>query len=197
MPRCALLFLLTRRERNFVPDQLSTYSAFHEPGSDLTLPFKHSDVIEITELRTSAKILLCGGSDNSALPATNRIHVLRVDCTVYGLAPDRWLAVYSKGEADPAEFTSTKLFSTDHSGAWASLQVSGHKSQYVLQRLCPVDLHPSVFEEGMCFQSRLGGNPALVRRIENVNGSDCFHVHVPRSSARALLEDLADTSVRV
>lgn len=116
------------------------------------------------------------------------------------MAPDRWLAVYSSAPSTPVqpfehieyEYPSSKLFSVDHGSAWACLCLAGEKVRDVIQRLCPVDVHPSVFGDGDCFQSKFSGSPVLV----DYAGNDEFRVFVPRSSARAMLEDVCDAALR-
>lgn len=131
--------------------------------------------------------LLAGKAAN--LPSVGQTAALRQDCVVLGLAPGRWLVVYDTETTVADEFATDQLFASDHSDAWAVMTVSGAKATDVLQALCPVDMHPVNFVNDTCFQSRIGGSPALVFK----NGSDGrYRVFIPRSSARAVLEDICD-----
>ncbi len=173
------------------------YSAFREPGHSLTLPYSLDGVIDLHEIQSRKMILLSGRDTETKLPPVNQVLVVRLGCMIYGLAPDRWLAVYSGADGCIAEFASPTVFATDHSDAWAALGMSGDRAAGVLQCLCSVDIHPSSFGHGACFQSRLGVNPALVSRSLGTGSLDSFDILVPRSSARAALEDIHDVATRL
>jgi heterotetrameric sarcosine oxidase gamma subunit len=179
-----------RTGRNFVPDQTPQISAFHEPGDARTLPFARVGVLEVVEIKPTKMTLLCGKPGETLLPPTNHTRNPRPDCVIYGLAPNRWLVVYGDENGSLTEFASPILYATDHSDAWAGLHVSGKKAADVIQTLCPVDMHPTVFGHGACFQSKLGANPTLVAPTP-----DGFHIFIPRSSARAVLEDIYRVNV--
>jgi len=176
-----------------VPD----YSVFHEPGHSLALPYSLDGVIDLHEIDFPTITILTGKDANTYLPPVNMVLTVRSDCMIYGLAPDRWLAVYSNASGDIDEFTSSTVFAADHSDAWAALRMSGSRAADVLQCLCSVDIHPSSFGHGACFQSRLGANPALVSRSLGTSSLDSFNILVPRSSARAALEDIHDVATRL
>lgn len=173
------------------------YSAFHEPGHSLTVPYALDGVIEIDEIQFPTMVLLSGRDAEASLPTVNRMRAVRLGCVIYGLAPDRWLVAYSAATGDRAEFTSSTVFATDHSDAWAALRLRGHKVADVLQCLCSVDIHPASFGYGVCFQSRLGGNPALVCRSMGTESLGSFDILTPRSSARGMLEDIHDAAIRI
>jgi len=171
-------------------------SVFYEPAHSLTLPYSLDGVIDLHENQSRKTILLSGQDTGTNLPPVNRVFDVRPGCMIYGLAPDRWLVVYSNASGDIDEFTSPTVFATDHSDAWAALRMSGGKAADVLQCLCSVDIHPSSFGHGACFQSRLGANPVLLSRSMGASSLDSFDILIPRSSARAVLEDIHDMATR-
>lgn len=173
------------------------YSAFHEPHHAVNLPLALDGVINVSEILLPAITMLCGKDANANLPSIGTVIGVCPDCQVYGLAPDRWLAVYSVAPDSLNEFACSTVFATDHSHAWAVLRVSGDKALEALQCLCPVDIHPSSFVHGTCFQSRLGKNPALVSHAAGTRSFGSFDIFIPRSSARAMLEDIYDAAIRL
>jgi sarcosine oxidase subunit gamma len=102
------------------------------------------------------------------------------------LGPRSWLWIDGAAGAAP-DFNSARralnavggaLF--DLSAAYAGWLVSGALAATVLNRGCPLDLRPRVFEPGRCAQSLLGHIPALFYKP---NERPLFVVMVPRSLA--------------
>ena len=172
-----------------MPENHGLSSAFHEPNSDLNLPFRCGEEFEINEVLEDTWTLLVGNSDASEWPATNRVGISRNGAVVFGLAPDQWLiAGWHSG--------SPGMYTTDHSHAWVVLRVIGVRASDILQALCPVDLHPSEFGDRMCFQTSFRGNRVLVARTQGISTTNSFDLVISRSSARAVLEDISDMATR-
>jgi sarcosine oxidase subunit gamma len=109
------------------------------------------------------------------------------------LGPKSWLFVAGRSVARN-EFDDTRkalngagaaLF--DVSASYVAWSVSGAAAACVLNRGCPLDLHPSAFPAGHCAQSMLGHITALFYRPDE---SPAFIVMVTRSFANDAWRDL-------
>ena len=69
---------------------------------------------------------------------------------------------------------------TDQSGAWTEIQLRGDASRDVLERLCPLDLHPSVFQVGTCARTVM---EHLGVQIALIDDEPTFTLLTPSSSA--------------
>ena len=113
--------------------------------------------------------------------------------TVLGLAPDGWLVVDAQ---TPAESLVAELRAAagpaaavvDLSHARSVLGMAGAAARTVLGRLCPLDLDPSVFGAGDCFQSNFEGHVVLVHARDDWPS---FDLYVARSHALSFWERLA------
>ena len=79
---------------------------------------------------------------------------------------------------------------TDQSDSWVMLRLSGPKVLAVLERICPLDLSPNIFEPGSVARTAMEHLSTIVlrERLEN------FFFMSPRSSARSFLHAL-ETSI--
>ena len=119
------------------------------------------------------------------------------DRTLFWLGPDEWLAVFGDQELDRmiAELrealASRQAAVVDVSHARAIISVAGPRARQVLQKGCPLDLHPSRFRAGACAPSKFARCHVLLHQSDDVPAYDLY---VPRSFARYLwawLEDAA------
>ena len=119
------------------------------------------------------------------------------DRTLFWLGPDEWLAVFGDGERDRVIADLRKALARRHaalvdlSHASAIISVAGPRAREVLQKGCPLDLHPSRFPAGACARSKFARCHVLLHRPDESPACD---LHVPRSFARYLwawLEDAA------
>ncbi len=103
------------------------------------------------------------------------------------MGQDLWFLV----GADPAPLAGAAQL-TDQSDAWGAVTLSGPAATDVLARLCPLDLHPSVFAAEQAARTDLRHIAVSISRT-----ADGFHLLVPRSFMRTAVEDLiaAMTSV--
>ena len=83
----------------------------------------------------------------------------------------------------------TLLYSSDQSDAWAMLRLDGPDSRRVLERLCPLDLHPDSFPEGAVARSLVEHLGVIVLR----EAQNAFLLLSPRSSARDFLHEIEIT----
>lgn len=119
------------------------------------------------------------------------------DRTLFWLGPDEWLAVFGDGDRSRVITDLRKALARRHaalvdlSHARAIISVTGPRARQVLQKGCPLDLHPSRFPAGACAQSKFARCQVLLHRSDEASAYD---LHVPRSFARYLwawLEDAA------
>ena len=116
--------------------------------------------------------------------------------TVLGLAPDGWLVVDAETPADAlaAEIRAAAGPSAavvDLSHARSVLGMEGASARAALGRLCPLDLDPSVFGPGDCFQSDLEGHAVLVHARGD---GPSFDLYVARSHALSFWERLGEVA---
>ena len=76
---------------------------------------------------------------------------------------------------------------TDQSDAWANLRLEGTATRAVLEKLCPLDLHPGVFPPGATARTILEHLSAIVTLRDDRSS---FSILTPRSSAGSFLHHL-------
>ncbi len=113
------------------------------------------------------------------------------------LGPDEWLLVSNDARLPRAERTLRRLLSeevasvVDVSSGYTALALSGPRVREILQKGCPLDLHPRVFAVGQCAQSHFFKSGIIIRPV----GTGNYELIVRRSfadyTARMLL-DAAD-----
>jgi len=83
----------------------------------------------------------------------------------------------------------SSAYSTDQSGNWTLLELSGPNTMAALERLCPVDLAASVFPKDAFARTVMEHMGAIVIRT----GPDCFLLMSASSSARSFWHALETT----
>ena len=76
---------------------------------------------------------------------------------------------------------------TDQSDAWAQLRLEGARSRAVLEKLCPLDLHPSAFPPGTTARTTMEHLAAIITLRDDYG---TFSILTPRSSAGTFLHHL-------
>ena len=76
---------------------------------------------------------------------------------------------------------------TDQSDAWANLRLEGPATRAVLEKLCPLDLHPGTFPPGATARTTMEHLSAIIT-LHDDRGS--FTILTPRSSSAAFLHHL-------
>jgi sarcosine oxidase subunit gamma len=110
------------------------------------------------------------------------------------LGPRSWLFVAGRPAASGAFDAARKALNDaqgalfDVSSSYVAWTISGAAAARVLNRGCPLDLHPAAFRAGDCVQSMLGHVNALFYRPDE---RDAFIVMVARSFATDASEQLA------
>jgi sarcosine oxidase subunit gamma len=118
-------------------------------------------------------------------------------CSVLWLSPDEYLVVSSQ---EPAEATRALREALgdgpgsviDLSANRTTFELSGPMARAVLEKGCPLDLHPREFEVGTAYLTLIGSVPVLVWKIEETS----YRI-LPRSSfadflGRWLLDAMAE-----
>lgn len=80
---------------------------------------------------------------------------------------------------------------TDQSDSWVMITVSGPKARNVIQRTCPIDMHPSIFQNGAVARTVMDH----LNTIIVCEGPNTFLLMSPRSSSKSFL-NAVETSIR-
>jgi sarcosine oxidase, subunit gamma len=121
--------------------------------------------------------------------------------SVLWLSPDEFLVV--SDERQPAPLTTTLVetlrgepgSATDLSANRTTLELGGPTAREVLEKGCPLDLHPRAFEVGTAYVTRIGPVPVILWKVTE----DLYRI-LPRSSfadflGRWLLDAMAEFKV--
>ena len=136
----------------------------------------------LQELPLRGKINIRGDSANAEIfsaldqaisltpPVIPNTKVSSDSITVYWMGPDEWLLLC---DLEQAPIISEKIRQqlgtlhhavTDVSDYYTTLQLSGPRSEELINRGCPQDLHTSVFPAGSITQTRFGHASILLDR---------------------------------
>ena len=180
-----------------MPDATSFISPFALSDGSNGPPFSNQDATaSIQELALPTLVSLSGKLDNKDLPATNHIARQSDTRTVFALAPDQWLLHDTNMGAEAViteariQYAGETIVCADHSQAWSALRLSGFGAAKALSRLCPVDLHPTVFGTDTLFQTNMAGIYVLCTRSTGQDNS--YDLHLPHSYSRSFYEALRD-----
>lgn len=114
--------------------------------------------------------------------------------TVFWLGPDEWLVLSSESTVDLREALGTDPGSVvDVSANRTTLELGGPAARQVLEKGCPLDLHPRAFGPGQAVSTTVGPVPVLLWQVDDVPTYRLF----PRSSfadylARWLLDAMSE-----
>ena len=108
--------------------------------------------------------------------------------TLWRLQKNQVLAYYAyesaDAEANIAErFNAPSAYYTDQSDTWAMIRVSGERSRDILERICPIDLEPSVFTLGSVSRTIMEHIGTIIYR----DGDDSYVLLTMRSFGRSML----------
>ncbi len=138
-----------------------------------------------------------------ALPKTANDTAGDADTIALWLGPDEWWLVEPgpEPEAGPALAEKLRAALADHFAAITEvgesrtcIRVSGPNARALLQKGCPLDLHPCVFKAGACAQSILAKAGVTLHLFadESVAEGLIFDIYVARSFAEYLWAWLED-----
>jgi len=116
--------------------------------------------------------------------------------SIWWLGPDEWL-IHSKHARAPAlerglsPLAATQFVtSVDVSSGYTTFEISGKHARTVLQKGCPLDLHPSVLQAGQCAQSHYFKAGVVLRPLS----SDSYELVVRRSFADYFYQIMLDAA---
>ena len=130
-----------------------------------------------------------------ALPLQPNASTRADEAVVLWLGPRSWLYVVTRHSARDDFDAARKAINAaggalfDVSSSYVAWTVAGEASARVLNRGCPLDLHPAAFAPGCCAQSVFGHVNALLYRPDE---SFAFIVMVARSFAPDAWTQLAE-----
>ncbi len=108
------------------------------------------------------------------------------DYHIYWLGPDEWLVTTPTGQAGKvqaelkAELKDVFSSVVDNSSGLTLLKITGENAAKLLNRDCPLDLHPGVFKPGQCAQTRLAKAGMTIAPLRDGSG---FEIIIRRSFA--------------
>ena len=108
-------------------------------------------------------------------------------------APDQLLLAFDDDSPDPApqiaKALKTTAYTTDQTGAWVTLELSGASVRPALERLCPLDLHPAAFRVDAAHRTVMEHLGVLIVRT----GDNSFWLMSASSSAMSFLHAMECT----
>ncbi|MFP6715573.1 MAG: sarcosine oxidase subunit gamma family protein [Alphaproteobacteria bacterium] len=125
------------------------------------------------------------------LPAVGRCASSHVDNAHFlGMAPDQYFIVFDRLESESTDKITSKLgetgYFTDQSDSWVMMRIGGPKSRTALERICPIDLHPTVFPEESVTRTLMEHLSTIILS----EGNDHYLLLSARSSAGSFLQVL-------
>lgn len=114
------------------------------------------------------------------------------DNTCLGLQDSQVFLLNEMSDMDHATLAadlSHNAFITDQSDSWVSIKLSGERVIDVLERICPIDLHPNVFTDGSVVRTVMEHLGVIVCRQ-----GDAFLLLSARSSAESFLHALTQSA---
>ena len=93
------------------------------------------------------------------------------DMRAVWMAPDQVMLIFHWATPDAEAHVQGKLkgagYTTDQTGGWVVLEVSGPDTMAALERICPVDLDMSVFQVDAAARTMMEHLGALIIRLDN------------------------------
>ncbi len=133
------------------------------------------------------------------IPEPGKSTVSSLDNAVLlGMAQDQTFLVFDDHTEDkPVDVVSKHLkdtaYFTDQSDSYVMLRVSGENSRSVLERICPIDLHPSVFPEGSVSRTIMEHLGTVIVHEK----ANTFLLMSARSSAKSFLEAVEVSALNI
>lgn len=180
---------------NLTLQATSPLNEYHQQFGDTTL----SEVVELSiysiglAIQPDAALTSINNELGIPWPDTGRYTVN--DSAKYrllGLQADQaFLLVAADASEDARPNLDASAYITDQSDSWAALRLSGPMSRRALERICPVDLHPSVFKQD-CVTRTSMEHLAVIILCE---ADDQYLLLSPTSSAESFLHAV-ETSIK-
>ncbi len=116
------------------------------------------------------------------------------DTRLVRLSPDAAFVIFTRATPDAERYIAGKLnasaYTTDQTDVWTGLQIDGARARQVLERICPIDLHPDAFAEGDAARTTMEHLGTLIIRT----AADSFLLLSASSSAKSFLHAV-ETSI--
>lgn len=104
-----------------------------------------------------------------------------------GLQPGLWFMMTTQRSREPARTLKTCLgdtaFLTDQSDSWAILDIDGPHAKAALERICPIDIDDSVFDDKCVIRTSMEHLSVILERPEPTR----FRLYSPASSTQSFL----------
>jgi sarcosine oxidase subunit gamma len=148
------------------------------------------------DLRTAQFVSAVRQTLGIALPSVPNTVVQGPTHAALWLGPDEWLLQSAEPRQSALEPTLRSSLAgqfaaaADVSSSYTMVELCGDRARAVVQKGCPLDLHPRVFAVGHCAQSHLFKAPLLLRAV----ASDAFELVLRRSFADYAARMLLDAS---
>lgn len=124
----------------------------------------HFEMLTVAELTQLSLVSIAAPNDgtNTLMNAVSKSYSLELPNTgssacssgvcILGLQPGQWFLFFPEGLSNPVADVQQKIGDvahlTDQSDSWVAVQLRGANVQTALERICPIDLEPTVFAVG-------------------------------------------------
>ena len=129
-----------------------------------------------------------------AMPDNGRYTTSKEGVRVLRTQPDQLFVMMDRDTPDARNHvhgeTGSAFWTTEQTDNWCALELSGDMTRSVLERLCPIDLHPDVFGEDHLARTTMEHMGAMILRT----GDDSFLLMSARSSSASFLHAI-ETSI--
>ena len=109
-----------------------------------------------------------------------------VPVRIYWAGERQWFVTGRFGDL-PASVTKAG-FATDQSDGWIAIRIAGEKTRAVIEKVCGLDLHASVFPTGSAARAPIEGMGALIACEDAEAGT--YVVYFQRTTARSFMEHM-------
>ncbi|WP_179188310.1 sarcosine oxidase subunit gamma [Kiloniella majae] len=132
------------------------------------------------------------------LPKTGMLSFsTRDNAVLFNMAQDQYFLVFDYAGNTATSVVYSHLndaaYLTDQSDSYVIVRVSGTDSRRLLERICPLDIHPSVFPIGSVARTVMEHLGAIIIH----DAEDSFLLLSARSSARSFLEAIETSAVNI
>jgi sarcosine oxidase subunit gamma len=122
------------------------------------------------------------------LPEPGHVSISKPDNSMLiWTAPDQFLLAFDAEDGEPVKSAKSVLgavaYLTDQSDAWVKLEISGSRRLEALERICPINLHPDIFQVGKAARTMMEHLGVLIIR----DTTDSFLLLSARSTAKSFL----------
>ncbi len=129
------------------------------------------------------------------VPAPGRTAQSADGTLLIGLQRDQIFLLFDRSDEWPEHVVAKKMgksaYLTDQSDGWVMARMSGTRCREALERICRLDLAPTIFAQGMAARTVMEHLNVIVLR----DGNDSYLLMSPRSSADSFCHAL-ESSIR-